>query len=83
MSLRSRPDNPPLTRTERYENSFFPFTIKAWKELDEEAKTKTSVQSFKEYLQQFKQPNGHPLFGVCDKVGIKLLAKIRVARSLI
>ena len=51
MSLRSRPGNPPLTRTERYENSFFPFTIKAWKDLEGEVKSKTSVQSFKKYLQ--------------------------------
>ena len=81
MFLRNRPDNPPLTRTERYENSFFPFTIKAWKELDEEAKSKTSVQSFKKYLKQFKRPNGHFIFGVCDQFGIKLLAKIRVEFS--
>ena len=53
MSLRSRPGNHPLTKTERYEKSFFPFTINTWKELDEKAKSKTSVLSFKKYLQQY------------------------------
>ena len=43
----------PLSRTERYENSFFPYSIKMWKELDDETKSKPSVQSFKKYLNSF------------------------------
>ena len=50
MYLCSRPDIPSLIWTERYENSFFPFTIKTWKELCEEAKSKNWVQSFKKYF---------------------------------
>ena len=45
--LRNRNENPPLSRTQRYENSFFPYTIKSWKNRDNEAKSKPSVQSFK------------------------------------
>ena len=44
--LRNRNVNTPLTRTERY-NSFIPYTIKAWENLENKAKSKPSVQSFK------------------------------------
>ena len=33
LNLRNRTVNTPFIRTERYENSFFPYTIKEWKEL--------------------------------------------------
>ena len=81
MSLRNRSDIPPLTKKNRYENSFFPYTIKAWKELDEEVKSKPSIQSFNKSLFDFKRLHGHPLFGICDKFGIRLLTKIRVEFS--
>ena len=78
MSLRNRSDSPPLTRTNKYENSFFPYTIKAWKELDEKVKSKPSIQSFNKSLFDFKRPLGHTPFGICEKFGIRLLTKIRV-----
>ena len=81
MSLRNRSDIPPLTRMNRYENSFFPYTIKAWKELDEEVKSKPSIQSFNKSLFDFERPLGHPLFGICDKFEVRLLTKIRVEFS--
>ena len=68
----------PLSRTERYVNSFFPYSIKMWKELDNEAKSKASVLSFKTYLNSFIRPPGHSFFKIRDKNGIKLLTKIRV-----
>ena len=79
--LRNRNENPPLSRTQRYENSFFPYTIKSWKNLDNEAKSKPSVQSFKKYLNDFIRPLGHPVFEIRDIFGIKLLTKIRVGFS--
>ena len=39
MVLRNRCDYVPLSRTDRYENTFFPYSIRAWKNLDEEAKS--------------------------------------------
>ena len=81
MSLRNRSDIPPLTRTNRHENSFFPYTIKAWKELDEDVKSKPSIQSFNKSLFDSKRPLGHPLFGICDIFGIRLLTKLRVEFS--
>ena len=79
FNLRNRTENSQLIRTVRYENCFFPYTIKAWKDLSENAKSKSSLQSFKKYLNDFIRPLGHSLFGTRDKFRIKLLTKIRVS----
>ena len=81
VNLRSRVDSTPFIRTGRYENSFYPYTIKRWKELGLGFKIITSVQSFKKHLNDFIRPLGHSLFGICDKYGVKLLTKIRVSFS--
>ena len=81
LKLGNRTDNTPLIRTERYENSFFPYTIKEWKKLNEESISKPSVPSFKKHLNEFIRPPGHSLFGIRDKFGINLLTKIRVSFS--
>ena len=81
FNLRNRVDSTPFIRTDRYDNSFYPYTIKAWKKLENEAKLKPSVQSFKKHLNDFILPPGHSLYGVRDKYGIKLLTKIRVTFS--
>ena len=78
INLRNRRAKLPIIRTDRYESSFFPYTIKLWNILDTEASSKPSVQSFKKYLNDFKRPLGHPLFGISDRFGTKLLTKIRV-----
>ena len=67
VTLRNRDDKTPLIKTLRYENSFFPYTIKTWKNLDEEVKSSPSIQSFKKHLNNFKRPLGQSLFGICDK----------------
>ena len=81
ISFRNRNVNTPLTRSERYENSFVLYTIKAWKNLENKAKSNPSVQSFKKYPNEFIRFPGHSLFGICDKYGTKLLTKIRVSYS--
>ena len=81
FKLRNTVDSTPFIRTDRYDNSFYPYSIKAWKNLENEAKLKHSVQSFKKHLNDFIQPPGHSLYGVSDKYGIKLLTKIRVTFS--
>ena len=59
----------------------FPYTIKSWENLDNGAKSKSSVQSFKRYLEGFIRPPGHSSFRLRDKFGVKLLTKIRVSFS--
>ena len=82
MVLRNRCDYVPLSRTDRYENNFFPYTIKAWKNLDEEAKSKASVPSFKTYItKNYIRYPGHSLFGISDKHGSSLLIKIWISFS--
>ena len=81
MSLRNRHVIPPLTKTDRYKNSFFPYSIKTWNELDDDAKSKPSVQSFKTFLYAFKRPIGNSLFGIGDRFGVRLLTQIRVEFS--
>ena len=81
LNLRNRTDNTPLIRTERYENSCCPCTIKEWKKLNEESISKSSVPSFKKHLNEFIRPPGHSLFGIRDKFGTYLLTKIRVSFS--
>ena len=73
--LRNRADSLPFIRTDRCENSFYPYTIKQWKELDDDFKFKPSVQSFKKHLNDFIRHLGITLFGMCDKYGTKLLTK--------
>ena len=74
-------DRVPFTRTDRFSNSFFPFTVKAWEELSDDCKSKRSVQSFKSSLNKFIRPPRKPFFGIRDKHGIGLFTKIRVTFS--
>ena len=74
VNLRNRVYSTPFIRTERYENSFYPYAIKRWNEVGEDSK-------FKKHLYDFVRPLGHSLFGIRDQYGIKLLTKIRVSFS--
>ena len=49
--------------------------------MDEEVKSKPSIQSFNKSLFDFKRSLGYPLFGICNKFGIRLFTKIRVEFS--
>ena len=56
--------------------------IKAWINLDEEGKSKSSVQSFKTYIMKtYIRTSGHSFFGISDKHGIRFLIKIIVSFS--
>ena len=81
ISLRDRKPRVPFSRTERYENSFFPYCINQWNLLDNSIKSLPSLVSFKSHLNNFIRPKGNPTFGIRDKSGIKLLTKIRVEFS--
>ena len=76
--LRVRNARAPFSRTERYVNSFFPYCIKEWNNLDDSVKSLPSLMCFKEYLNKFIRPKGNSFYGIKDVIGIKLLTKIRV-----
>ena len=71
----------PIVRTQRYENSFFPFCITQWNRLEENVRTLPSINQFKKHIYTFIRPPGNPLFGIRDRTGTKLLTKIRVVFS--
>ena len=56
ISLRSRNTNPPFSRTDRYDNSFFPFCIKNWNNLDDATKSLPSLIQFKKKNQFICSP---------------------------
>ena len=71
----------PFSRTCRYENSFFPFCIKNWNNLDNTIKLAPSLNVFKTNLNKFVRPKGNTFYSIRDSYGIKLLTKIRVCFS--
>ena len=81
INFRNKIIVPPFARTERYANSFFPYSIKIWNNLDISVKSLPSISSFKNYLNSFIRPKGYSTYGINDVIGIKLLTKIRVEFS--
>ena len=80
-SLRSRKTIPPFPRTERYDNSFFPFCIYNWNNLDDKIKTLPSLTRFKKDITSFVRAKRATFYGIRDNFRIKLLTKIRVGFS--
>ena len=78
VSLRKQITKAPLSRTERYVNSFFPYCINEWNALDNAIKSLPSLNQFKSKISTFIRPIGNPFYGIQDRVGVRLLAKIRV-----
>jgi hypothetical protein len=81
IPIRDRGLRAPLSRTARYDNSFFPYCIENWNKLDDSVKLLPSVTSFKKHLNSFIRPIGSNCYGIRDNFGIKLLTKIRVEFS--
>jgi hypothetical protein len=76
-ALRKFVPKAPLTKTLRYANSFFPFCINQWETLDCDTKYSTSVQNFKDKINDDIRPES----SFCsdrNKHGMKLLTQIRV-----
>ena len=57
-------------RTERFQNSFFPFCLSEWNKLDCHIRDKPSVASFKRALHNFFRPVPLPLFKCNNHRGI-------------
>ena len=71
----------PPVRTARFSNSFFPYCINQWHNLDDNIKCLSTLQLFKKHLITYIRPPVNSLFEIQDKIGIKLLTKIRVEFS--
>ena len=70
-----------IVRTSRYSNSFFPYCISEWENLGDDIKCLPRLGQFKEKLILFIRPPTHPMYGIRDKQGIKLLTKLRTEFS--
>ena len=66
------------TNTNRYWNSFYPYCIKAWNNLDPTIRNLPNISQFKNALQQLIRPKKRHLFGINDRVGVNLLTRLRV-----
>ena len=67
----------PIAKTERYQNSFFPYCITEWNGLDKNIKYSPSLKTFKENITKLIRPKK----SFCcekNKYGMKLLTQIRV-----
>ena len=76
-TLRKFVPKAPITRTQRYANSFFPYCIKQWEALDSEIKFCTSVQTFKNKINEHIRSAP----SVCidqNRHGMRRLTQIRV-----
>ena len=77
----SRNYSVPHSRTSRFDNSFFPYCIKEWENLSDEIKISASLAEFKRKIISFIRPQGHPIFGILDIKGTRILNKLRVGFS--
>ena len=82
VNLRSRPPIYPLeSRTERYRNSFFPFCIREWNNLDSRIRDLPSISSFKRAIFEYLRPTAVSTFRVSNHYGFILLTRLRVGFS--
>ena len=68
-------------RTESFSNSFFPYCIKEWHNLNLEIRQTKSLVQFKRSILQFIRPVQNSIFDVSDNEGVKLLTRLRLGLS--
>ena len=81
VTLRTFTQKAPFSRTDRYDNSFFPFCINNWNNLDSSIRCSSSLGNFKTSINDFIRPKSNSFYSIRDKAGIKLLTRIRVTFS--
>ena len=68
-------------RTEYFKNLFFPCVVNDWNKLDPKIRNSTSNLIFRNALINFIGPSENKIFNIHDKVGIKLLTRLRLGFS--
>ena len=82
LNTRNRLQIPQIfCRTDSFKNSFFPYCIDEWRNLDVEIKQSVSLVSFKKLILNFIRPNHNSIFDISDNGGIKLLTRLRLGLS--
>lgn len=81
-NLRNRPPIKPIfARTERFRNSFFPYSISQWNILDNRIRSLPSISTFKRALLDFLRPKPPSDFKINNSKGLVLLTRLRVGFS--
>ena len=81
-NLRRRPSIRPIyARTERFSNSFFPYCVTQWNNLDSQLKNMPSISTFKKALSNIFKPNAASIFGINNVKGLTFLTRLRVGFS--
>ena len=65
-------------KTNRHSNSFYPFCIKAWNNLDPAIRCLPTISQFKKAVVQLIRPKKKHLFGINDVTGARLLTRLRI-----
>ncbi len=68
----------PISKTQRYDNSFFPYCINHWNTLDSDIKYSSSLENFKTNIGGVIRPKSGSFACNRNKYGMKLLTQIRV-----
>ena len=79
INFRKRSAIYPLdARTERYRNSFLPYCISQWNNLDSRLRNHPSIAPFKRVILDFIRPNPTPYFKTNRLSGFVFLTRLRV-----
>ena len=68
-------------RTVLFQNSFFPYSIAQWNQLDLKIKNCTSYPVFRNSLLKIIKPLENSIYNIHDPQGIKLLSRLRLGFS--
>ena len=70
-----------VTRTEKFQSSFYPDCLTEWNNLDPEIRLAPSVAVFKKKLLAIIRPPAKPVVGIHDPIGLSHLTQLRVGLS--
>ena len=70
-------------RTEHFRNSFFPYTVNGWNNLDNIIKLSESYLTFRKRLLNWIKTKCHKTYGIHHPTGLKLLTRLRLCLSII
>ena len=69
------------SRTNFYSDSFLPYSIKEWNNIDPDIRNLPSYSIFRKYLLKIIRPSPNSLYGIHDPLGVQLLTRIRLGLS--
>ena len=81
--LRRLPSNIPVIpcRTEKFQNSFYPNSIKSWNNLDSEIRNVPSLALFQKQILTLVRPPKKETFGLSDRKSVERIFQIRLGLS--